>query len=316
VLKRVSKRPPDEGRLLQLVYYAYVVLSRAALALPEPVAYGLARLGGTIAARISKKRGRVASNLARITGLDPDSDELAGLVVATYRSYARYWLETFRLVREGPEFFLERFKCDNEEHIDEVLARGKGAIVVVGHLGNWDAAGAWVGARGNRLVTVAEVLRPRRMFDFFAAHRARLGMTIYPAERGALLKLVDEIDRGAVVAILGDRDIKGRGPVVEFFGEATTFPAGPASLALRTGVPILVAGVYGVEFDDGRRGWRAEISAPIEVPAEPGPDATRALAQQVAAMLEEFVARRPEEWHVLQPFWLVDRPQTTDTVAP
>jgi lauroyl/myristoyl acyltransferase len=302
-----TTRPAGEGRLLQLVYYAYVAGSRLALALPERVAYGLARWAGRIAARLSSKRGGVAGNLARITGAASDSEEVRRLVVEAYVSYARYWLETFRLVREGPDFFLERFKCIGEERIDEVLQRGKGAVVVVGHLGNWDAAGAWVGARGNRLVTVAEVLRPRRMFDFFAAHRARLGMTIFPARAGATAKLIEAVQTGAIVAILGDRDLKGRGPAVEFFGEKVTFPAGPASVALRSGVPLLVAGVYGVHRADGLRGWEAHISEPIELPETPGRDAVAELTQEIAHLLEQFVARRPEEWHVLVPFWPTDR---------
>lgn len=302
-----SSRPPDEGRVLQLVYYAYVAGSRAALAVPEGVAYGLAHVAGSIAARVSKRRVVVAGNLARITGRPSGSPEVRRLVVEAFRSYARYWLETFRLVREGRQFFLERFECVHAERIDAVLARGKGAIVVVGHLGNWDAAGAWVGARGNLLVTVAEVLRPKRMFDFFADHRARLGMKIFAAERGVTAKLAQAVEDGAVVAILGDRDLKGTGPKVDFFGEQTTLPAGPASVALRTGVPLLVAGVYGVELPSGRRGWQAVISEPIELPEERGPEALGNLTREVARRLEEFVARHPEEWHVFQPFWPVDR---------
>ena len=297
------ERPPDEGRLIQLVYYGYVVLSRVALALPERIAYGLARWIGGFAARVSKKRSAVARNLARITGEPVESPRVRSLTVEVFRSYARYWLETFRLVREGRDFFLERFHCDGQENLDGVLARGKGAIVVVGHLGNWDAAGAWVGARGNRLATVAEVLRPRRMFDFFVEHREGLGMTIYPARKGAIRQLVEEVEAGAVVPILGDRDLKGNGPEIEFFGAMTTMPGGPASIALRTGVPVMVAGVYGIVRPDGTRGWHAEISSPIELPEERTPDSVQKLTQEVARLLEEFVARRPEEWHVMHEFW-------------
>ena len=301
-------RPSDEGRLIQLVYYAYVAGSALARAIPERWAYALARSIGALAARRSKKRPVVERNLGRISGLTPGTPEMDALVVEAFRSYARYWLETFRLVREDRAFFLERFRSATQHHIDEMLARGKGAIVVVGHLGNWDAAGAWVGARGNRLVTVAEVLRPRRMFEFFADHRARLGMTIYPAERGATDRLAAEVEAGAVIAILGDRDLKGKGPTVRFFGEETTFPAGPASVALKTGVPLLVAGVYGVQREDGSNGWEAVISEPIELPLQDDPSTfVQVLTQEVASKLEVMVARRPEEWHVFQPFWTADR---------
>ncbi|MGH2751071.1 MAG: phosphatidylinositol mannoside acyltransferase [Actinomycetota bacterium] len=302
-----ARRPPDEGRLLQLVYYAYVAFSRVALAVPEAWAYRLAGVLGGLAARRNKRREQVARNLARVTGEPADSDEIDALVVAAYRSYARYWLETFRLVREGREFFLERFQATGDDNLDRVLARGKGAVVVVGHLGNWDAAGAWVGARGNLLVTVAEMLRPRRMFDFFADHRASLGMRIHAAQAGVTRTLIEEVRNGAVVAIVGDRDLKGTGIEVDFFGEPATLPGGAASIALKAGVPLMVAGVYGEVLSDGRRGWSADISAPIELPDDRGPEAVAKLTQQVGERLEEYIARRPEEWHVFQPFWIADR---------
>lgn len=302
-------RPADEGRLLQLVYYGYVVGSWIAARIPERAAYALARSLGRLGARRSARRLVVEKNLARITGLPRGSTELAALVEAAFTSYATYWLETFRLVRKDAPFFLERFQGDGEENIDAVMKEyGKGAIVVVGHMGNWDAAGAWVGATGRRLVTVVEELKPRRMFEFFADHRASLGMTIYPARAGVAAELIEEVENGAVLAILGDRDLKGRGVKVSFFGEETTFPAGPASIALRTGIPLMVAGVFSETSEDGRHGWRAVIEPPLDLP-EGGSDGLQSLTQRVADRLERFVAMRPEEWHVLQPFWLADRPR-------
>ncbi|MDQ3879293.1 MAG: hypothetical protein M3290_13245, partial [Actinomycetota bacterium] len=190
------KRPTGEGRLIQLVYYAYVAAAAIARAVPERWAYAFASTAGAAQAKLSKnKRRQVEKNLARITGRPADSLDVRRLVVDAYRSYARYWLETFSLVLRDRDYFLERFQCDTEDRIDKVLARGKGAVVVVGHLGNWDAAGAWVGARGNRLATVAEILKPRRMFDFFVEHRARLGMKIYPAQAGVTNDLVREVEQ-------------------------------------------------------------------------------------------------------------------------
>jgi phosphatidylinositol dimannoside acyltransferase len=312
-----SRRPSDEGRLIQLVYHAYVAGSALARAVPEPVAYGLARSLGSFIARISKKRRVVAKNLARITGQDEHSQHVQELVVEAYRSYARYWLETFRLVREDKTFFLDRFRATGESKLAEMVERYGGCVIVVTHLGNWDAAGAWVGSLGFRLVSVAEVLKPRRMFEFFLDHRARLGMVIYPAEKGVTEKLVAEVKNGSVVAILGDRDLKGTGPEVTFFGEKTTMPGGSASLALRTGVPLLVAGLYGTRFADGKRGWDAEIRGPLEMPEGTGPEAIAELTRRLASELEELIARRPEEWHVFQPFWPADgRRGGSDAPAP
>lgn len=304
----LGKRPPGEGRLIQLVYYAYVLLSAVARALPERFVYSAAKWAGRLGARRSKKRGQVARNLSIITGEPAGSPRVQALVIKAFESYSRYWLETFRLVREGPEFFVERFRCPTQHKLfDEMLQNGRGALVVVGHLGNWDAAGAWVGANGHRLVTVAEVLKPRRMFDFFVDHRARLGMTIFPAQKGATTRLADAAQNGAVVAILGDRDLKGTGPEVVFFGRTANFPAGPASIALATRLPLCVAPVYAVVREDGSRGWEAEIGDVIPLPEEGTPDPVQVLTQRIATELERGIAKRPEEWHVFGPFWKEDR---------
>ncbi|MFN2491109.1 MAG: phosphatidylinositol mannoside acyltransferase [Actinomycetota bacterium] len=298
---------PDEGRLIQLVYYLYRGGSALAQALPEGLAYAMANLLGTVQMYLSpRKRAIVGRNLARVTGELPGSPRLEKLVGDAYRSYARYWLETFRLARASPGFFLERFTCHHIERLDEARARG-GAVIVVGHLGNWDAAGAWVAASGRPAITIAEVLRPRRLFEFFCEHRARLGMTIYPALPGVTTKLVEDVKQGRLVAILGDRDLSGRGIEVDFFGARSTLPVGPASVALRAGVPLLVVGVYGVRRPDGTRGWEAEVGEAIELPSERGPPALGELTQKIASEFERYVARRPEEWHVFQPVWLEDR---------
>jgi KDO2-lipid IV(A) lauroyltransferase len=227
--------------------------------------------------------------------------------VRAYQSYARYWLETFRLVRETPEYFLERFECEGLEWVDEARANGSGVIVVGAHLGNWDAAGAWAAASGRPVTAVAEVLSPRRLFDFFVAHRERLGISIEPASAGVIARLAEAVDQGRIVAIVGDRDLRGRGPKVSFFGEPAPLPAGPALLGLRTGAPIMVLGVYGTKGAKGRRGWRARILEPIDPTHHSGPQAVTELTQEIASRLERLIALHPEQWHVFQPFWSADR---------
>ena len=304
----MPSEPSEEGLWTRATYFLYLSGWRLARALPEGLAYGLANTAGTLAARLSRrKRAIVERNLARITGDHPGSAQLNELVLESFRSYARYWLELFRLRPEDSDVLVERFRVHNLDRLDDVLARGKGAVVVVAHLGNWDAAGAWAGASGRRVATVAEILRPRRLFDLFCEQRRRLGITVFAAERGVGAKLVAAAQDGGMVAILGDRDLGGRGVEVDFFGARATFPTGPASIAVRAGVPILVAGVYGVRRTGGERGWEAEIAEPIELPEGSGRDALMDVTRHVAAKLEAFIARRPEEWHVFQPFWIEDR---------
>ncbi|MEA2499812.1 MAG: phosphatidylinositol dimannoside acyltransferase [Actinomycetota bacterium] len=306
---RSAPRPAGEGRALQLVYYAYVAGSAVARWLPERVAYGAAQVLGRLWASLAKeKRAVVARNLSRITGEEVASERVRQLTLEAFRSYARYWLETFRLVREDASFFRERFLCSTEYRIWDAVREHGGAIVAVGHMGNWDAGGAWVGASGFSLVTVAEVLRPRRMFDFFVEHRARLGMTIFAAEKGVTTKLRAAAESGSVVAVLADRDLKGTGPLVTFFGEEVPFPAGTASIGLASGIPVLVGAVYGIKLSDGRRGWECIISERVEPPSGTGEEAVREMTQRIATQLESYIRARPEEWHAcFQRFWPSDR---------
>lgn len=302
-----GKRPPDEGRLIQLVYYAYVAFSLIARWLPERMAYGIAHAAGNLQARRAKgKHTQVEKNLARITGLPIGSEELHEVVRESFRSYARYWLETFRAVREEADFFLERVQPTGFEHLKDRLAQG-GAVVLIGHLGNWDAAGAWAGAIGWRVHTVAETLRPKRMFDFFVQHRARLGLVIYPAQAGVTARLTEAVEAGALVPILGDRDLKGTGVEIDFCGEPATFPRGAAAIAMRTRVPLMFAGIRGRRMDDGRWGWGIDINPPIDLPDADDPEGVNELTRLAIGQLEDYIRAHPAEWHVFQPFWTADR---------
>jgi phosphatidylinositol dimannoside acyltransferase len=145
-----------------VTYLAFAAGARLSRMLPERLAYA----AGTLWERMGgARRAIVRTNLSRVTGEPEGSPRLERLVRDAYLSYARYWLETFRLVEQPRRFFLERFHCAGEGHLTEVLSRGGGAVVVVGHLGNWDAAAGWVGASGRSVVTVAEVLEPERLFE-------------------------------------------------------------------------------------------------------------------------------------------------------
>jgi KDO2-lipid IV(A) lauroyltransferase len=259
-----------------------------------------------VAAKRSKKRHQVARNLARVSGFSIDSPELDDLVEEAFRSYARYWFETFRLVRADKDFFLERTDAIGGDKLKKAAETG-GGIGVVSHLGNYDAAGAWAGAEGMHVVAVAEVLRPRRMFDFFVKHRSRLGMTIQPAAAGVTDALAQAARSGAIVAIVGDRDLKGTGVEVEFFGETATFPRGPAVVALKSGAPLMVVGVYNRVMDDGRPGWLLDVGDPLDIPTEHTDENVAEITRMVARELEGFVARSPADWHVFQPFWKEDR---------
>lgn len=289
-------------RLDELGYLAGWRLVRA---LPRPVAAAAFRAGADRAFRRGG-RGvtRLAANLRRVVGPEPSQAELAELTRDGLRSYARYWMEMFRLPALSRAQILNGFRLDRHELLAADVAAGRGAVVALPHAGNWDAAGAWVAAMGWPMTTVMERLRPEGVYERFLAFRERLGMHILPAQGGArppLDVLTERIGQGHVVPLLADRDLSARGVPVTFFGAPTRMPPGPALLAIRTGAPLYVASMwYEPDAACGR------LVGPLELPeSDSGPlDArVRRLTQRIADEFAAGIARHPRDWHMLQRMW-------------
>lgn len=291
---------------MNLTELAYLAGWRGVRALPRSVAGTLFRVG---ADRAHRRGGgsttRLRANLRRVVGPDVSEAELDVLVRAGLRSYARYWMEAFRLPALSRAEILAGFRLDREDVLAADVAAGRGAIVALPHSGNWDMAGAWVAAMGWPIATVAERLRPEGIYQRFLAFRRDLGMEILPThggERPAFDVLVDRVQAGYVVPLLADRDLSARGVTVDFFGSRTRMPPGPALLALRTGAPLYVASLW-YEPDAAC----ATIEGPLALPgAEQGTldVRVRILAQRVADGLAAGIARHPQDWHMLQRMWL------------
>ena len=244
-------------------------------------------------------------NLARVVGPEHVTREL---VQDAMRSYARYWLEAFRLPRLAGDPALDSklsAGLEGRDHLDAALSRGKGAVLTLPHSGNWDMAGMWLVAHYGQFATVAERLRPEGLFNAFVEFRETLGFEVVPlsgAARAPYVRLKEVIEGGGIVCLLGERDFTRAGVPVSFFGEATTFPAGPAKLALDTGAPLLVAHSW---FTGTRRdpGWGMRVSAPVKVTTL---DET---VQRVADAFAANIAAHPADWHMLQPLWPADAPK-------
>jgi KDO2-lipid IV(A) lauroyltransferase len=276
--------------------------------LPEPAARALGR---TIADTAWRRRGagvrRLEANLARVVpGAGPE--ELRALSRAGMRSYLRYWTEAFRLPVWSPERIRDAFAGEGLERITDGLASGRGVIVALPHMANWDLAGAWATTvLGTPLTTVAERLRPTELFDRFVAYREGLGMEVLPHTGGSSFgRLARRLRDGGLVCLVADRDLSATGVDVAFFGGRARMPAGPALLAQQTGALLLPAGLW---YDE-EPVMRVHVGPPVEVP----PDGTRAertrvMTQELADRFAAYIAAHPAHWHMLQRLW-------TDDAAP
>ncbi|MFG2214135.1 phosphatidylinositol mannoside acyltransferase [Streptomyces sp. NPDC048685] len=273
--------------------------------LPEPVARALFR---TIADQAWKRRGksvlRLESNLARVVpGASPA--RLAELSRAGMRSYMRYWMESFRLPTWSPARIKASIEVTDPHRLTDGLDSGRGVILALPHLGNWDLAGAWVTTDLKvPFTTVAERLKPETLYDRFVAYREGLGMEVLPHSGGAAFgTLARRLRAGGLVCLVADRDLSASGVEVTFFGDTARMPAGPALLAQQTGALLLPVTL---SYDDTPV-MKARIHAPVELP-ESG-DRTEKTSSMTQALADAFavgIADHPEDWHMLQRLWLAD----------
>jgi lauroyl/myristoyl acyltransferase len=288
-----------------LTYRAYATGWAVVRRLPERMAYGLFRL---VADRSWRKRGksvqRLEANLARVLGPDATEEQIREVSKQGMRNYMRYYCDTFRLETWSRERVIETFLLENEQMLRDLVASGRGVVLALPHMGNWDHAGAWAVTITDGFTTVAERLKPEKLFERFVRYRESIGMEVLPLTGGSgtFGGLLRRLKSGGLVCLVAERDLTDSGMPVEFFGETTKLPAGPAALAIATGAALCPVTLWygeGVQY--------AKVWPELEVPAEGTKQEKIAnLCQQIANTFAEGIAAHPADWHMLQRLWLVD----------
>jgi phosphatidylinositol dimannoside acyltransferase len=251
--------------------------------------------------RSPAQRAIVAGNLSRVLGHPADSEIVALATSEAFDLYARYWYETFALRSMPAEEVNRRHTVTGVEHIDAAIGAGRGVVMGLPHMGNWDAAGHWLAINGYRMTAVAEELKPKAVFDLFYRHRRALGMDIVPLSEGKRVgeRLVMVLSENRILTLLADRNLSGRGVDVEMFGEARKLPSGPAMLSLMTGAPLLPSTVYTTA-----EGWHTHIDPPVEIERTDNLRADIATVTRIlAACFERYISAKPADWHMFQPAW-------------
>ena len=278
--------------------YAYFAGWRIVRWLPERTAYRLAYAAADfVTKRKGKNVSRLRSNLQRtkpnMTELDLDL-----LLIDAMRSYMRYWCDTFRFPDWSPERVRETVSVTNEHLLLDAISAKTGVIVTLPHAGNWDHAGAYFCGKGINLVTVAEHLKPEKLFLKFLSYRQAMGMEVLPLDGRVLGTLERRLRQGALVALVADRDLSRSGIAVTFFGAPSRMPPGPAILALKTDAPLITAFVSytetGIHIDFN------EVSLPTSGSDE---EKISHIVQDMAQQFEVGITAHPEDWHMLQRIW-------------
>ena len=280
---------------------AYLAGWRIVKFLPQPVARCVFNVAADLACCWGRGGGQsveqLRRNLGRVVGVDTVTDSL---VRAAMRSYARYWMEAFRLpsLASSTTLLAELdSSVQGVSGLDRSIESGRGVILTLPHSGNWDMAGVWLVHHAGTFTTVAERLKPEVLYEAFVEYRESLGFEVLALTGGQppFSRLMEVLSQGGVVCLMGERDLKRSGVDVSFFGELTKMPAGPAELARRTGAALHVAQCF---FDGD--GWGFSISEEITV------GEVQETVQRIADEFAVHIARHPVDWHMLQPQWLAD----------
>jgi KDO2-lipid IV(A) lauroyltransferase len=245
----------------------------------------------------------LARHLRRVLGPDATPAEVDRAVRRGFRTYGRYYAESFRLPELTPAQIDDGVIVQGYGHIREALRTGTGPIMAIPHLGGWEWASFWL----TRLEdvpcsAVVEALEPPELFEFFADLRRSFGVNPLPLGPGAGPGVLAALRRNELVCLLSDRDLEGSGPEVEFFGETTTLPAGPALLALRSGATLLPSAIY---FEGRRHRCVVRPPVPVERRGRLREDVRR-ITQDLARELEVLISAAPDQWHMMQPNWPSD----------
>ena len=293
----------------RLVSWGYGAAWTAVKLLPEPAAY---RVFDFIADRLWARRGgqvrQLEKNLLRVLGKDTPDQRLREVSHRAMRSVLRQYCEQFR----APTWSRDRvmssvdFPAEDIKRLKEALGSGRGVVLALGHTGNYDHAGMWlINVMGEGFTTVAEHLKPESVAEKFLDYRRGLGMEVLPHDGGPSVfgTLARRLRAGKVVALVADRDLSAGGARVTMFGEATRIAAGPAALAVQTGAALLPVHIWYPSY--GRMSIRVRPEIPVPQDGKRA-EKVAVMCQQLADAYAEGIAAHPEDWHMMQKFFLAD----------
>ncbi len=286
-------------------YYAYRFLGAAMPKVPPRLGYALFdRLGNLSYDRGTTARENVHDNLRHVLGQDGDPDQLAAVARQVFRNQSRNYYDLFRVASLSDEQIRSLVTVRGTENLDRALSDGKGAILFSAHFGNVDIVMQMLALLEYPVTTVAERLKPERLYQYVASLRGSKGIKLVPID-SFLRPLFTALRKNEVVALAADRNLTETGAVVPFFGAPCLLNDGNVSLALRTGAKLLPA--FSIRKPDNTFDAFVEPALTLERTGNHERDLTSGMTELVAA-LERQIGRHPEQWVMFQPIWQVPLP--------
>ncbi len=303
-----------EERDSVLPYYAYRAAEALIGRLPQKTSYWLGdRAADLMLATAPGRFDGLRDNLRHVVPTISDR-AMKRLVKRNVRNITHGWVDVMEMSFARTDL-PSRIDIETLYHFEDAIVRGNGVIVASMHFGSWEVGIAGWNKMGHKMALLAEVLRPRRLFDRVIGSRGAQGVQVIPIDTKAMREGDPQVARrlgaasmrevfkvlrsGGVVAMALDRDLIGNGEPLEFFGQPAPIPIGAVEIALRAGAAIVPIVLF-------RNKYRvhAVVSPELQYSVDAPRDAeVRKTAQMLLRIFEDAIREYPEQWHVLDPIW-------------
>jgi KDO2-lipid IV(A) lauroyltransferase len=283
-----------------LAFWGYRAAEKVIASLPRGAVLPVAAALGNVAYDMSGAKGRlVRENLARAMGRSPDDRRVARAARRAFRNYARYLADVMRLADVSPQEIGHLVDIADVGPLYEAQRDGKGVLLCTVHVGGMDLIAPPLHLAGEQLHVIADDTTYGRLYEHLKAVRARHGLTLIGWRN--LRALFRALRAGENLVLFCDGGYRPGDVPVEFLGEPTTFPAGPATLSAKSGAPMLPVAARRIAGDR----FHAE-GLPLIRAASTDPAEIFRATQQLADELGGVVAADPGQWYMFRPVW----PQT------
>jgi len=269
--------------------------------LPRRVMLRLAVLVGSFYWLVMKRdREMVRRNLGRIL---EDPSEIPRVERRTFVRYAKYLVDYTRmdLLREN---HLERIvhSFQGREHIDRAISRGKGGLILTAHLGNWEMGGIFLSLLGYSLTVITAPDVEARLHDYRVRLRLEQKIKVITLDDtvASSVAVLKALQANELVALLGDRDLFGKGIPVNFFGRKVFLPVGPALLSYLSESDLIPTFV--LMGQDDRYRCLAEPPIALQRTGKRNEDLAEN-TQRIASVLEKFIRLYPDQWYTFYDYF-------------
>jgi KDO2-lipid IV(A) lauroyltransferase len=295
-----------------LIYWLVKWMVSLIRILPRPAAVGLmGRIGWLAYFLLSRARRDTERHLHLAYGDQKTNPEIRDMARQVFVDLGRNAADAIRLpvlIRQG----LDRFvKCTGAEHLDRALARGRGAIIITGHIGSWELLGAYLAHRGYRLAGVGAELYDPRLNKMVVEMRELAGYPTIPRGPQGVREILRWLRSGGVLGILIDQDTRVDGVFVDFFGRPAYTPIGPVVLAQKTGAAIVPVAIHRQADGSHLVEFRQEIN--LQCTGDLRADRVENV-RRCSKAVEEFIRQHPTQWVWMHERWKTQPEEKADLV--